>query len=443
MRRKVIKPNKLLQVTKMFFLIIIIVYFLIYIRWIYPLHNLSKYQNKEWIKTLTENLTLGLNDPAKLYKIKQYEKNIITFWYYFWHFHSDQYTIWNLTHLHNKFSTKGIIRIYYYDFYNKIHNQSSFDIDFTQIKTFIRDNILTIQYKQNYKQEIDMTTDKMTLLVDTTEIKLKLNLTIEDYSTTIPALMPRYMELKSIPDMMETKCPDEWASDNPMIGKIDSGQLNNNIIESGGNFWFDNAAGFNNYFLSSFSWFILLNDEWIVNILIVDTKENMRKKKLDMMTLLYIKDRKNNKILTCGVHTNSIKTFRTLDHLINPKKVDLNYRDIDDYEFNIEMQDFKINMISTPNEISKKSKTIVNDYYNSHDINIESLGEWDKKYYKILEKFLYTEMVTVAKINIVYNNVHSEFSDRVVMDTFECTDKSKSCEIFCENSRNIRSYVVI
>ena len=446
MRRKAIKAIKatnFLKPTKIFLLVIVILYFFIYFRWVYPLHNLTPYQNKEWIKTLTENLFLGINDPAKLYKIKQYEKNIISFWYCFWHFHTEQYMIWNLTHLHNKFSNKGVIRTYYYDFTNKIHNQSFFDIDFTEIKTFIKDEKIIIQYKNNYIQEIDMNNDKMTIKIDTIEIKLNINVTIEDYTTTIPGLIPRYGALKSITNMMETKCNDEWASDNPMLGKIVNGQLNNSTIESGGSFWFDNAIGFNNYFLSSYSWFILLNDDWMINILIVDTKENMRKKKPNMMTLLYVKDRKNNKILTCGVHTNSMKSFRTIDSLINQKKLDLNYRDIDDFDIHFEMPNFKVDMVSKPNETSKKSKTVIYDYYDSQDINMETLSEWDKKYYNILKKFLYTELVTIANINIVYNNQTFEFLDRVVLDDIECMDKSTPCEIFCENNKNLRSYLVI
>jgi len=440
---KVLSKNVLMRNIAIVFLIMSIIYLFIYFRWVYPLHNLSKYQSKEWIKKLTENLILGINDSAKLYKVRQYEKNIISFWYCFWHFHTEQYTIWSLNHLHNKFSNKAVIRIYYYDFSNKIHKQSFLEIDFTEIKTFMDQEKIIIRYKNNYIQEIDMNNDMITLTIDTNEIKLKFNLTIDDYATTIPALMPRYRELGNIPNMMETKCTNEWASDNPMIGKISKGYLNNSIIENGGNFWFDNAMGFNNYFLSAYSWFILLNDDWVINILITDTKENLRKKKPNMTTLLYIKDRKNNKILTCGVHTNSLKAFHALDNLINPKTVELNYRAIDDFDFHIEMSNFKATMSSRPNEVSQGSKTIIDDYYESRDINKETLCEWDKKYYNTLKKYVYTEMVTMAHISINYNNQQSEFLGRVVLDDFDCGNhQNKPCEIFCENNTNIRSLIM-
>lgn len=446
MRRKIsklLKPSEIInKKIILFFIIIVIVYIWIYFRYIYPLHNLSKYQSKEWIKTLTENLILGVNDPSKLYKIRQYEKNIISFWYGYWHFHTEQYTIWGIIHLNNKFSKKGKIGIYYYDFINKEKKQSFLEIDFSKVKTSKINEKLIIRYENNYVQEIDMTNDKMSIRIDTNQIILKLNLTIDDYSTTVASLMPRYSLLTSIADMTETKCLNEWASDNPIIGKINNGQLNSGNIESGGNFWFDQFIGVNNYFLNENTWFCLLNDEWLMYILIFDKKKRLKLKKTDLLTVLYIKDRKNNKILTCGIATNKIKAFHTLDHLIQPKTLDINYRAIDDFDIHCEMPNFKVDMISKPNESSQKSKTIIDNYYSTPDMNIELLSDWDKKYYNTINNFTYPEIVTIANINIIYNNIHTNFDERVVVDGFEQLDKTKPSEIYCKTNSHIRDILL-
>jgi hypothetical protein len=436
------KKNLLLKNIRDFItiviLVIVIVYFLIYITWVYPLHNLSPYQNKDWIKELTENLVLGKNDPSRLHKVRQYEKNIISFWYGYWFFHTKQYTVWGVMHLKNKFSKQGSVKIYYYDFSNKTHRYSTLDIDFSKIETFKKDGKIIIQYKNNYLQEIDMDNDLMRIKINTNEINLEFNLTIDDYSTNIPAVIPRYSPLKSIFDMMETKCPNEWGSDNPMIGKIVNGKLNNKNIEKGGNFWFDNFIGCNNYFLSEYTWFVLLNDDWLIYILLNDTKENIKKKKENIITLLYIKDKKNNKILSCGIDSNIASAFKTLDKIVNPKKIDFNYRKIDDFDIHFAMPNFKVDIISEPNEVSKNSITVVRDYYKTDDLNVDSLSEWDRQYYKTINNLEYTEMVTLAKINIEYNGEKMNFKDRVIVDGFECPDKN--CQIFCKNNSNIRSY---
>jgi len=411
--------------------------------WVFPMHDLSKYQNKKWIKELTENLILGINDPKKLYKIRQYKENILSFWYSYWFFHTKQYTIWGAIHLKNKFSKKGNLRLYYYDFLKNEIKNSALEIDFSEIQTYLNNNKITIKCNENYIQEIDIDNDKMKILIDTEQFKLNFSLSIDDYSTNMPALIPRYQLLNRICDFTETKCPNEWGSDNPMIGKILNGTFNNTTIESGGNFWFDNLLGLNNYFLSEYVWFVLLNDDWLIYFLLNDTIDNIKQKKTNIITVLLIKDRKNNKILTCGMDTNITRLYNKIDKLINPKTIDINYISKDNFDIHYEMENFKIDINSKPNDISKKSRVFVNDYYKTDDIDIETFSNWDKQYYKTISSFNYVELVTMSNINIVYNNKNFSFIDRVICDGFEFSDDNNiNQHIYCENNSNIRNYFV-
>lgn len=438
---KIIKfINNINKKILLLFLILIIIYFAVYILWVFPLHDLSKYQNKLWIKNLTTDLVLGINDPQRLYKIRQYEKNILTYWYCYWFFNTKQYTIWGVMHLKNKFSTKGNLRIYYYDFLKNESNKTVLEIDFTQIKTFLHNNKINIRHETNYIQEIDMDNNTMKIIIDTKQFNINFNLSIDEYYTNMPTLIPRYKLLKSICDFTETKCPDEWGSDNPLIGKILNGTFNNENIESGGNYWFDNMLGFNNYFLSEYVWFVLLNDDWLIYILLCDTIDNIKQK--DVIKVLLIKDRKNDKILTCGIDTDVSSLYKNLDKLINPKTININYISKDNFTIHYEMPNFKVDIISKPNYISEKSKIVVKDYYKSNDVDIEKLNEWDKKYYNTITKFNYVELVTMANINIVYNNKNINFMDRVICDGFEFTDNKNIQHIFCKNSSDIRNYIV-
>jgi len=444
MKSKRTKINNMKEVLRtpwfIIMTVIIICYLVIYYLVVYPMHDLSKYQDKAWIKKITEDLIVGISDPERLKKVRNYEKNILSFWYSYWYFHTKQYTIWAAIHIRNKFSNKATIRIYYYDFLNKEHKNSNIDIDFREVKTFILDDKIIIQHP-HYLQEINMNNDTMRITIDTEQIQLKFDLSIEDYSTNMPTLIPRYKMFKPILDFRETKCPNEWGSDNPMIGKIINGSINHSSIEPGGNFWFDNMLGFNNYFLSEYVWFVILNDDWLIYILLNDTIDHIKEKKNNMITVLLIKDRKKNKMLVCGMDTNVCTPFYAIDKLVQPKKVDCNYVNKEEFDVHYEMPNFKVDIVSKPNEVSRQSKMVVNDYYHS-DIDTEKLSEFDKKYYNTIKGFHYVEMVTIADVTIQYNNEKTQFTERVIVDGFEYNGKKEDQHIFCENQSKMRDYFI-
>lgn len=416
-------------------IIIIILYFVVYIIWVYPMNNLSKYQDKPWIKKIREDLILGIKDPKRLYNIRKYEKNILTFWYCYWFFHTKRYTIWAMYHLKNKFSTKGVIRLYYYDFLTKENKMTILDIDFTEIKTFSKGDKIIIMHNDNYKQEIDMDNNKMSILINTNNLKLDFTLSIDDYSTQFPALMPRYEPLKGIFDFTQTKCPDEWGFDMNKFGKIINGTFNHKYIE-GGNFWFDNFLGVNNMYLSENVWVCLLNDDWLIFIILYDKEENIKLKK-NILKGYIIKDIKNNKVISCGMDTSISPLYNGLDKIVHPQKMECEYISKDNFEIHYEIPNFKIDLVSTPNETSKNSKNVINDYYKTDKGDVSNVSQWDSRYYKKLEKLEYTELVTLAQVDIVYNKEKIHFTERVVVNGIE--DFENTPNVYCEKSK-LRDY---
>lgn len=409
-------------------IIIILLYFVVYFTYVYPMHDLSKYQNKESIKNLTENILLGINDPARLQKIRKYEKNILSFWYNYFFFNTERYTIWAIIQLKNKFSNMAILRLYYYDLVKSIKKYTTIDIDFRNIKTYLENNKIIIKHNNSYVQKIDMNNDTIEIFIDTNNALLNFTLSIDEYSTTIPAFISRYENFKNLFDFKRTHCPNEWGGYNPMMGKIINGTLNNNQIGKG-NFWTETVTGFNNYFLYDGIWFVVLNDDWLIYILYIDTQDNIKQKKSDMLTGLFIKDRKKDKIFVCGLDTNISSLFNPIDKVIQPKNLDVEYRSYDDFYIKYEMPQLKIEITSEPTQMSKDSRFYMDDYYTSKDIDIESMNDFDKKYYKKVSNILFTELVNMADIHIVYNNEETRFKDRIIVDAF--ASKHKLPDVHC------------
>ena len=413
----------------------IILYLLGYFIWIYPLHDLSKYRDKKDTIHIIENLTLGLTDPARIKKIKSFE-SILSWWYSYWYFHTEQYTIWSIFNLKNQFSDQGVVRIYYYDFFTKEFKHVSLDIDFKETKTYLRGDILVVEHHENYIQEIDLKQDTMRIFVNCRDLKLDLMLSMDDYSTQFPALIPRYELLNGAVDFKQTKCPNEWAYDINMIGKIKSGNFNKNSI-SGGNFWFDSLSCYNNFFLSEYIWINLLNDDWMLYFMFIDKEENLRQNK-NVSQSFIIKDRKNNKMLKCGIDTNIVPLYDTLHKMIHPEKIEYTYQSMDHFEIHYEIPNFKLHMTSIPNDISKKTHVVIDDTYKATDIP-ENLNDWDKKYYEKISDLDYHELVTMVNVNILYNNESIQFTERVVVDGFIAS--SNKPYVFCE-SNSIRNHIV-
>jgi len=378
------------------------------------LHTL---QTKQWITNLTDNLILGVKDREYLYKVQQNKIDNISFYYNYFFFHTKKYTIYAILNLNNKFSNNITLSVYLYNFENNNNDLSQIILNFNDLKTTKEGDTLIIRLGDYYIQKINMVTNKMELIINSPTIKLKFELYIDDYTTNQPTFIPRYDSIKNIvrPYNPITSTPGEWCSDNPMIGKIINGQINNEKIETG-NFWFDNYIGTNNHFLTSYVWNIILNDNWLIYVLWFGEYEKQNK-----TVCFIIKDRKSNKVLRSGFGDSVIpSSMKIIDDMNDPIKSNyISHKKIGDVNYDEFSSFFETNEISVKFESIKEEshRVFLYDYYNS-DIHSKNTinNSFDKNYMNIINNYAFVEYVNIINVEIKYNNKIEIFKDRCVID---------------------------
>lgn len=417
--------NKTYMFIFLLLIIFILLYFIIYLFLVYPLYKLNIIQTKEEIKNMTELLILGATDKSKLSEITNIKEDDInlSFFYTYFFFKTPKYTIWTIIHKHNKFSNNGNIVLYYYDNVNNYTETDIFYINFDQFKTYLNNGKITLEYLNNYKQEIDFNENKMSVYISTNKNELNVQLYIDEYNTTVPSLLNRYKLANRFgsTQLIETHTPNEWASDNPLIGKIVNGYFNDDFIS--GNFWFDNFIGTNNFFISEYYWFVILNDEWLIYILFYGSYDDINS---DIPKPLFIKNRKENKIIHCspGVIPSGFKTIDKIVHPINikynsTKKLGVDM--FDDYSILFKSNEITINMRSIKNQ---SVRTLLYDYYSDPQFNESNLNGWDKQYNDVLNNLKYVEYVNRVNVEISYNNTIQTFQEDQIIDAVFVKDNS-------------------
>jgi hypothetical protein len=208
--------------------------------------------------------------------------------------------------------------------------------------------------------------------------------------------------------------------------------VNGEVIENGGNFWFDNFIGCNNNFLNSYIWFVILNDDWLIYLLWFDTKD--KKDLKNTIRPILIKDRKRDKMIYSGTlgHNCSPKIpnpFNAFNYAIQPismtytSSVDIGDPNFDDYAVEFKSNEIDIDIKS----IKGKAKQVYNfDYYKNNDTDklVNNMTEWDKKYYEIISNIRYVEYVTMVDATIRYNGETQHFVSRQIIDAMYHLDKT-------------------
>jgi len=149
-----LKKNNIVSLFIYIFSLFLVLYFIIYFFFIYPLYNLSTIQTKDEIRYITDLIIQGATDKTKLYELTNIKVNDISFYYTFFLFKTNRYTIWCITHKHNKFSNNGNIVLYYYDNKRKHTDTDILYIDFNKFQTYLENGKLIIKYLNNYKQKV-------------------------------------------------------------------------------------------------------------------------------------------------------------------------------------------------------------------------------------------------------------------------------------------------
>jgi hypothetical protein len=383
-------------------------------------------QTKQWIINLTDNLILGVNDKSYFYKVQQTKIDNMSFYYNYFFFHTKKYTVYILFNLNSKFSNSITLNVYLYNFENKTTELSQVILDFNDMQTSKRDDTLIITLGNNYIQTINMITNKMEVIINSPTINLSFELDIDDYTTNQPTFVPRYDNIKSIvrPYYPITTTPGEWCSDNPMVGKIIKGTVNNDIIQ-GGNFWFDNYIGFNDHFLSSYIWYVILNDNWLIYLLWFGDYEKEKK-----ACFLIVKDRKTDTVIRSGCGMSAIpSSFKMVDDISNPVKCDyssnkkIGVANYDSFNAYFETNEINIKFQSIKDE---SHRVFLYDYYNDNNNLNKNINKSsrDKQYFDIINNYRYVEYVNMINVEVKYNGKTERFTDRCVIDSVFKYDKN-------------------
>jgi hypothetical protein len=425
---KFIKPNiyyALRTLLPSLFVLFILLYIIIYWFFILPIFTIHELQTKSWITELTEDIVLGVNDRSRFQKINRRCDNL-SFWYCYWYFHTKRYTGWILFNLQNKFSDTIMLNVYIYDFNSKKTTLEQVPLKFSTLKTEKIDNKLIISCKKNYIQEIDFQNNTSNIIINTKGIYISLDLFIDDYTTNMASFLPRYQLLNHIFNIegSVTETPGDWMSDNPFIGKIKGGRIQNDTIEQGGNFWFDNFIGCNNNYLGPYTWFVVMNDDWLIYLLWYYNYED--RNKIGTAKPILIKDRKTDTFLysgTPGVECNKVSPpFDALIYSLEPlsmtydSKKPMGVADYDDYTVTFKSSKININISSIKGQCSQVFKY---HYYKNEETNAmkPSMNSWDQKYYNVLSNIIYVEYVNIVNVNIEYNGATENFEARQIVDS--------------------------
>jgi hypothetical protein len=397
-------------------LIVILLYLVIYFVYLYPLSRLHMLQTKEWTNTIFENTILGVKDKSFLYKIQKSKIDNISFYYNYFFFHTRKYTIFVLFNLNNQYSKNIPLNVYLYNFETKTTDLNQTILNFDDLQTSKQGDVLYTTCGDSYIQKLNMVTNKMEIEINLSSVHLSFELDIDDYTTNMPTFFPRYDAVKSIvrPYFPITSTPGEWCTDNPMIGKIFKGTLNQDTIENG-NFWYDNFLGVNDHFLRSYTWYVILNDNWLIYNLWFGEYEESNK-----TTFFIVKHRKTNKVIRAGVDNVVIPfLFKPLDTILNP--VDCKYtsnKPIGTLKYDSFTSHFKTNEISVKFESipNQSHQVFMYDYYDS--------GKIDNSNHVIVNNYKFVEYVNIINVEIIYNGETEIFKERCVVDAMFKHDKN-------------------
>lgn len=418
MKKTLIKNKSLISLlTKIIVYIcaiLVVLYVIVLYLWVKPIIKLHTLQTKSWANELQKFTILAKND-------KKY-KNDISFWYCYSFINTDEYTIWLLFNLKNKFSDEMTCNIYTYNNKTGKKTLESINYKYSDLETFEKeDGTLVIKLGNNYYQEISIMKDKSFINIDTGKTKLSYIINIDDCNTNQASRIPRYQPLKYFTHIegSETSTPGEWFNDNPFIGKITNVMLNNSDLGNG-NVWFDNFVGVNNNYLCPYIWFVILNDDWLIYLLWFETYD----KRNDSNTVkpILIKDRKNNKMIYSGItgKTPAIYSpFNEIEMTYNSRKnlTDDNY---DDYDVTFNSPDIKISIKSIKGE---SHNVIRYPYYRSTPSTTTTPQKsWDVKYKTVLDNIMYVEYITNVDVSIEYDGKHSSFKSRQIIDAMYPND---------------------
>lgn len=412
-------PHKFLYGAILF---LVAVYIALYFVFVYPLSRLHiAGQSKEWVTEIFTNTILGAKDEAYLQKIRKGKIKNLSLYYNYFFLHTARYTIFVLCNLHTQYSDAVSLNVYYYDFEHKTNHKDQLVLDFRDLETSKSGDTLLVTFGDAFVQKLNIPANKMDLSVRCNTIEFSLELDIDDYTTNFPTFLPRYEAVKGLVPTYHpaTSTPGEWCTDNPVVGKIRGGVFNGERIEDGGNFWFDNFIGVNDFFLGSYTWYVVINDDWLIYMLWFGEYELK-----DKSCFLIVKHRKTDKVIRAGMDGYNVPAmFKPLDNLVDPIKCSytstkpLGCKDYDSFSSVLATNEITIKFTSIPGQCRQ---VYFFDYYGAEPTKtVESQERFD-----IVNNIQFVEYITRINVEIEYQGKTERFEERCVVDGMLKADKT-------------------
>lgn len=404
------------------FMIFLILLLFIYNYYLVYTDNIHLLQDKKLIEKLWDIQILGINN--KKYMEVLSKNTELSFWYTYTYNIVDDHVIFFIIIKPTRFTKFLDIYMYSINLNNNNKTHKHERVDFSNVKSYKKNNKLYLRVdnkKINYV--FDIKNNKINITFNLGKgFNYESELSITSWITTQPSYIERFYNLKSLPfighimDGNSSGGKEEWCIDNPFIGNITYLKYNNKIYNNG-NYWLDTYIGNQDYIMTDYIWFFLLNDDWVIYLLwYCDNKSKDNKK---CTKVFKIKDRKNNKMIHSGVSLYPYNLGSSINMSYNYNNT-IGDELFDDYQCHFKSDKIEISIKSIKNK-SERLGLMDPLYWNNDDGSIEDLEFKDKneeQYYRSIFNIKYAEYVNRVNVNINYNNKLIKYKNQVhIIDT--------------------------
>ena len=375
------------------FLLILFVLWYLYIK---PLSNINQLQDQKWVRKYWEIIILGLRDKKLNKKIGKPEiRHNISLWYQYNMVKTQDKCIFIILRNINKFSQDMILHIYYVNFKTLGRYNYQYPIKLKDVMTFKKDNQIHTFYHKSiiYHNILDQDINRITTVINTPHIGLKLNFSIVSNKTVQLDNIPRYsLVLHKLGNYFQ----DNIYLTNQILGKVKTVEING-LQEKVGDVYFETGLGTNNYFLSKYQWFVLLNKSWCFWFT-----------NYAGFKWVYLRDNTLNKIIYCGL----------VDYYIPKSRVDFNITrqpdgNINFFNFKLQVGDTKISIFSVNHDHAKINFPKTHWYKID---NPEIIPNKEINYYRKLSKLVFRDNINLCGIEIQHQDKKERFQDWVLVN---------------------------
>lgn len=398
--------------------IIILMAITIYVSFIHPSIKLHTIADETFLKQFMKKQFDACNDPS-LFNVltKRSGSMSLDYWYMYYYLPCKNYTFYTLFNKVNRFTDEVNLCIYGVEHstnqpfhYIIPMHQKDIRIESTTNQTIVqKDNV--------FRFSIDYQSNRFTYDVHHPGMEVHLDMKGTDWNTNFGSFFPRYQPLRylfdidshvnKIVDGYEFKHENEWFVDSPCTGDLVSGTING-IPVGPGMMWFDTYSGTNYHFLEPYSWLLIHNDDWLIYLLQYDVAPKI--------TPMLIKNKRDQRWFYSGAaQSKIIEPAGTIIRALEPLSYTISTEN--GWGSNVAAtfvsNEIRISIRSKPNTILPIFQY---KYYDSSNLNPESLSKDDAQYYDLLQSIRFDEYTCQAEVDIEYDGKQEHLDTRMLYE---------------------------